>query len=73
MCGIHRKGVVRSLIWKIEDGERRNFFFMNSLTMPFSRERYVCVEPGHVRGYIKLEPGKTWIGQQVLSVIQAET
>jgi glucose-6-phosphate 1-epimerase len=30
------------------------------------------VEPGYVRGFVKLEPGKTWIGQQVLSVIQAK-
>ncbi|KAF8078613.1 galactose mutarotase-like domain-containing protein [Lyophyllum atratum] len=32
-------------------------------------ERYVCVEPGYVRGFVKLEPGKTWIGQQVLTVM----
>ncbi|KAF8140254.1 galactose mutarotase-like domain-containing protein [Boletus edulis] len=31
-------------------------------------ERYVCVEPGHVRGYVKLEPGRTWVGRQVLRV-----
>ncbi|PPQ64270.1 hypothetical protein CVT24_008408 [Panaeolus cyanescens] len=31
-------------------------------------KRYVCVEPGHVGGFISLEPGKTWIGQQVLTV-----
>ncbi|GLB36161.1 putative catalyzes the interconversion between the alpha and beta anomers from at least three hexose 6-phosphate sugars (Glc6P, Gal6P, and Man6P) [Lyophyllum shimeji] len=35
-------------------------------------ERYVCVEPGLVRGFVKLEPGKRWIGQQVLSVIAEE-
>ncbi|KIK70995.1 hypothetical protein GYMLUDRAFT_33097 [Collybiopsis luxurians FD-317 M1] len=35
-------------------------------------ERYVCLEPGYVRGFEKLEPGKTWIGQQVLSVIHEE-
>jgi len=29
---------------------------------------YVCVEPGHVRGFIALEPQTTWIGQQVISV-----
>jgi len=32
-------------------------------------ERYVCVEPGYVRGFTSVEPGKTWIGQQVLTVI----
>lgn len=32
-------------------------------------ERFVCVEPGFVRGFVEVEPGKTWIGQQVLSVI----
>ncbi|KAI6047629.1 galactose mutarotase-like domain-containing protein [Pisolithus marmoratus] len=35
-------------------------------------ERFACVEPGYVRGFAKVEPGKTWIGQQVLSVIQHE-
>ncbi|KAA1467176.1 glucose-6-phosphate 1-epimerase [Dentipellis sp. KUC8613] len=32
-------------------------------------ERYVCVEPGIARGFKDLEPGKTWIGQQVLSLL----
>lgn len=36
------------------------------------RERYVCVEPGYVRGFVKLPPGQTWMGQQVLTVIQEE-
>ncbi|KAH0838308.1 galactose mutarotase-like protein [Lanmaoa asiatica] len=35
-------------------------------------EKYVCIEPGHVRGYLKVEPGRTWIGQQVISVIHDE-
>ncbi|KAJ3791006.1 galactose mutarotase-like domain-containing protein [Lentinula aff. detonsa] len=35
-------------------------------------ERYVCLEPGFVRGFERLEPGRTWIGQQVLSVIHKE-
>ncbi|KAI6136647.1 galactose mutarotase-like domain-containing protein [Pisolithus sp. B1] len=35
-------------------------------------ERFVCVEPGYVRGFVKVEPGETWIGQQVLSVIENE-
>lgn len=30
---------------------------------------YVCVEPGHVRGFIELQPGKRWIGQQVMTVV----
>ncbi|KAI0932205.1 hypothetical protein AcV5_004508 [Taiwanofungus camphoratus] len=30
-------------------------------------EKYVCVEPGYVRGFVKLEGGQTWVGQQVLS------
>ncbi|KAF8973933.1 galactose mutarotase-like protein [Flammula alnicola] len=33
-------------------------------------KHYVCVEPGYVRGFVALEPQKTWIGQQVLTVIQ---
>lgn len=32
------------------------------------RKRYVCVEPGFVRGFVSLEAGQSWIGQQVLSV-----
>ncbi|TFK41147.1 galactose mutarotase-like domain-containing protein [Crucibulum laeve] len=35
-------------------------------------EKYICVEPGYVRGFIQLEPGKKWVGQQVISVIQDE-
>ncbi|KAI0756990.1 galactose mutarotase-like protein [Daedaleopsis nitida] len=31
-------------------------------------EKYVCVEPGYVRGFVKLEGGQTWMGQQVLTV-----
>jgi len=31
-------------------------------------KKYVCVEPGHVRGFIKLEKGaQPWVGQQVLT------
>jgi glucose-6-phosphate 1-epimerase len=30
------------------------------------RERFVCVEPGYVRGFKRLDPGEKWIGQQVL-------
>ncbi|KAN0133247.1 Galactose mutarotase-like domain containing protein [Lactarius tabidus] len=32
-------------------------------------ERFVCVEPGYVRGFKQLGPGETWIGQQVLVVV----
>jgi len=31
-------------------------------------KNYVCVEPGHARGFIALEPRATWIGQQAISV-----
>ncbi|KAF5313108.1 hypothetical protein D9619_003182 [Psilocybe cf. subviscida] len=33
-------------------------------------KNYVCVEPGYVRGFVTLEPKKSWIGQQVLTVGQ---
>lgn len=33
------------------------------------REHFVCVEPGYVRGFKKLEPGSRWIGQQVLTLV----
>ncbi|KAL0563339.1 hypothetical protein V5O48_018730 [Marasmius crinis-equi] len=29
-------------------------------------EKYVCVEPGYVRGYVQLEGGKAWVGTQTL-------
>lgn len=29
-------------------------------------ERYVCVEPGHVQGYITLPVGGSWVGRQIL-------
>ncbi|KAK7473135.1 hypothetical protein VKT23_001236 [Stygiomarasmius scandens] len=35
-------------------------------------ERYVCVEPGYVRGFEKIEPGRVWVGHQTLSVIHEE-
>lgn len=36
-------------------------------------ERYVCVEPGFVRGFATANPGSTWIGQQVLTVIDVSS
>jgi len=35
---------------------------------PDGWKKYVCVEPGFVRGYVRLEPGQCWIGEQVLSI-----
>ncbi|KAF7347826.1 DNA polymerase [Mycena venus] len=32
-------------------------------------EKFICCEPGHVRGFEKVAPGLTWVGKQVLSVI----
>ncbi|KAJ6610901.1 galactose mutarotase-like domain-containing protein [Mycena sp. CBHHK59/15] len=34
-------------------------------------EKFVCCEPGYVRGFEKVAPGMTWAGSQVLSVIQS--
>lgn len=31
------------------------------------REKYVCVEPGYVHGFVALPAGETWVGQQVLT------
>lgn len=31
------------------------------------REKYICVEPGYVRGYVTLGAGQTWVGQQVIT------
>lgn len=54
--------------WKQEDGE----LFVSLASshynrMWFYREKYVCVEPGYVRGFVKVEAGQTWIGQQVIT------
>lgn len=38
----------------------------------FLRERYVCVEPGYVRGFVKLAPGETWSGHQVITVTDGQ-
>ncbi|CAA7265791.1 unnamed protein product [Cyclocybe aegerita] len=35
-------------------------------------KKYVCVEPGYVRGFVSLEPGETWIGQQVITVLESD-
>jgi len=32
-------------------------------------DKFVCVEPGVVRGFIKISPGESWIGQQVLTIM----
>ncbi|KXN90016.1 Glucose-6-phosphate 1-epimerase [Leucoagaricus sp. SymC.cos] len=32
-------------------------------------ERFVCVEPGYVRGFLKISPGEKWIGQQTLTIV----
>ncbi|KAI0308194.1 galactose mutarotase-like protein [Multifurca ochricompacta] len=32
-------------------------------------ERFVCVEPGYVRGFKQLGPGETWVGKQLLEVV----
>ncbi|KAJ7103523.1 galactose mutarotase-like domain-containing protein [Mycena belliarum] len=32
-------------------------------------DKFVCCEPGCVRGFEKVAPGMTWVGKQVLSVI----
>ncbi|KAF8898731.1 galactose mutarotase-like domain-containing protein [Infundibulicybe gibba] len=29
-------------------------------------EKFVCLEPGFVRGFVSLESGQTWVGQQTL-------
>ncbi|KAF5313999.1 hypothetical protein D9611_006817 [Ephemerocybe angulata] len=30
--------------------------------------KYVCVEPGYVRGYVQLQPDEKWVGQQVITI-----
>lgn len=37
------------------------------------REKYVCVEPGYVRGFVTLARGETWVGQQVITATDGST
>lgn len=53
-------------------GDGAHLHWLCTWMLTFRRERFVCVEPGHVRGFATIEPGKTWIGQQVISVIHHE-
>lgn len=32
-------------------------------------DKYICIEPGHVSEFYKLEPGKTWIGSQTIKAL----
>ncbi len=61
---------------KIGDMEVGGWFVLCSVfgtvTNFATREKFVCVEPGTVKGFVKLEPGKTWIGEQTLSVVHEE-
>lgn len=74
LSGTLKKGVARSVTWKTADGESTlsQIEFLSLKNATSFRKKYVCVEPGYVRGFAKLEPGKTWIGQQVLTVIAEE-
>lgn len=57
-----------SAIKDMEDGGWcvQSVGLQDSSFIPSSREKYVCVEPGHVQGYITLSVGEIWIGQQTL-------
>ena len=46
-----------------------SIFICSILKISYDRERYVCVEPGYVRGFVKLQPGQLWAGRQVLATI----
>lgn len=49
----------------MEDGA---FDLLDSETanLHLPREKYVCVEPGHVQGYVTLPVGGSWVGRQIL-------
>ena len=54
------------------DGEYLSKYlkYLNTALTLLPRKNYICVEPGYVRGFVKLEPQKQWLGQQVLTVVQ---
>jgi len=35
-------------------------------------EKYVCVEPGYVRGFVRLHAGKSWLGLQVITAVEGD-
>lgn len=37
---------------------------------PGGWNHFVCVEPGYVRGFVKLDAGDKWVGQQVITVVE---
>lgn len=55
-------------IGDMEDGGWcvQSYGFRYCLVTYLFREKYVCVEPGHVQGFITLPVGGSWIGRQVL-------
>lgn len=38
-----------------------------------TRDNFVCVEPGYVRGFVRAAPGENWVGEQTLSVIHTDS
>ena len=51
--------------WKMVDGTF-DPLDSNDDRLTLSREKFVCVEPGHVRGNVTLPIGALWVGRQVL-------
>lgn len=70
LSGILERKVRSYRIWRREDGELVIILLpVKGNTDGFLRDKFVCVEPGFVRGFVKISPGESWIGQQVLTVV----
>ena len=54
--------------WLVRMSRLLDPIIVDSSTLRY-RKNFVCVEPGHARGFIALKPQETWIGQQVISVV----
>lgn len=55
----------------MEDGGWRVdcIFLSRAFSDSICRERFVCVEPGYVKGFKKIAPKERWIGQQTMTVL----
>ncbi|KAI0093233.1 galactose mutarotase-like protein [Irpex rosettiformis] len=62
---IRTKGLKDVVVWNPQEAAGSKIGDME----PGGWERYVCVEPGYVRGFIKLNAGDSWTGQQVITAI----
>lgn len=65
---LKKDGLKDLVIWNPQAEQGRKIVDMEDLGW----EKYVCAEPGFVRGFCRVDPGHTWVGRQTLSIIHEE-